>query len=93
MLGPAHNDVRLDSHTLQVLYAGLGGLCLHLLGRAQVGDEGDVDEDDIFPALLVLELPDGLQEGLALNVAYCTAHLDNGDFLYPLRQGSGKSGS
>ena len=31
MLGPAHNDVRLDSHTLQVFYAGLGGFCLHLL--------------------------------------------------------------
>ena len=79
MLGAAHDDVRLDAHALQILDAGLGGLCLHLLGCPQVGDEGDVDEDDIFPSLLVLELPDGLQEGLALNVAYRAAHLDNGN--------------
>ena len=39
-----------------------------------------MDEDDIFPALLVLELPDGLQERLALNVAHCAADFDNGNF-------------
>ena len=38
-----------------------------------------MDEDDIFVSILVLELPDGFQERLALDVAHRAAHLDDGD--------------
>ena len=32
----AYDDIRLDSHSLQLLYAGLCGLCFQLLGSAQI---------------------------------------------------------
>ena len=39
-----------------------------------------MDQYHIFPAFFMLELPDCLQEGLAFNIAYCAAHLDDGNF-------------
>ena len=38
-----------------------------------------MDQNRIVAADFVLELPDGLQEGLALDIAHRAAHLDNGD--------------
>ena len=75
----ADDNVRLDTHTLQVFDAGLGRLGLHLLGGLQIGDQGHVDQDHIFPALFMLELPDRLKEGLAFNVSYSPAHFDDCD--------------
>ena len=37
----------LDPHALQLLDAGLGGLGLHLLRSAQIGDQGHVDQNRI----------------------------------------------
>ncbi len=79
MFAAAYDDVRLDSHALQFLDAGLGGLGLHLLRSAQIGNQSHVDQNRVVAADLVLELSDGLQERLAFDVAYRAAHLDNGD--------------
>ena len=79
MLAPAYDDVRLDSHALQLLHACLRRLGLHFLGCAQVGNQRHMNQYGIFVSDLVLELADGLQEGLALDVAHRAADLDNGN--------------
>ncbi len=79
----AYNDIRLDPHALQFLDTGLGGLGFQLLGCFQVWDQSDMDENGIFMSHIQLELPDGFQERLALNVADGAAHLDNGDLCFP----------
>ena len=79
IFGPADDDVGTDAHALEFFYAGLGRFGLHFLGRFQVGDQRHVDEDHIFVPFLMAELPDGLQERLAFNVADGAAHFDDGD--------------
>ena len=78
----AYQDIGLDAHALQVLDAGLSGLCLHLSGRLQVGDQGNMDQDGVAGADLMAELADGLQERLALNIADGAADLDDCDFRF-----------
>ena len=75
----AHDDVRLDSHSLQFFYTGLRRFCLHFLGGAQIGDQRDMDQNHVLASLLMLELADGLKERLALDVADRATHLDDGD--------------
>ena len=41
-----------------------------------------MDQDGIAPAYLMLELPYGFQKRLAFNVAYRTAHFDNGNACF-----------
>ena len=84
IFGTADDDIRLDSHPLQLLHAGLRGFGLHFLGCFQVRDQGYMDQDHIFMPLLMLKLTDGFQEGLALDVSYGSAHLNDGN----LRAGS-----
>ena len=79
LLGAADQDVRLDSHALQILYTGLGGLGLEFTGSFQIGNEGYMDNAGISRACIVLKLTDSLQEGLAFDVAYRAADLDDGD--------------
>lgn len=75
----AYDDVRLDAHSLELFYRCLGRLCFHFSGGAQIGDQGYVDQDRVFMADLVLELANGFQKGLALNIADGSAHFDDGD--------------
>ena len=77
----AHQNVRLDADLLETLHAHLGGLGLQLAGDFQVGDQGHMDHDHIFAALLPLELADRLQEGQTFDVADSAAHLDDRDLL------------
>ena len=79
MFAAADDDVRLNPHALQFLDAGLGRLGLHFLGSTQIRDQGHMDQDRIVAAHFMLELTDGLQERLALDIAHRAAHLDNGD--------------
>ena len=75
----AHDDVRLDSHSLEFFYTGLRRFCLHFLGGAQIGDQRDMDQNHVLASLLMLELADGLKERLALDIADGSTHLDDGD--------------
>ena len=60
MLASANQNIRPDSHTLQILYTSLGGLGLKFLGSVQVRDQGDMDQNSIFVSNLMLKLSDRL---------------------------------
>ena len=49
------------------------GFGLHLSGSLQIGDQRHMDQDRVFAACFMLELADGLQERLALDIAYRAA--------------------
>ncbi len=74
-VGAAHDDVGLDTDAAQLVDAVLGRLGLELAARVDERDQRDVDVEDVPPADVVAELPDGLQEGQALDVAYRAADL------------------
>ena len=80
IFGTAYDDVRLNSHSLKFLDAGLGRFRLHLLRCSQIRDQGNMDQDHIFPALFMLELADRLQERLAFDVADSPADFYDSDF-------------
>ena len=46
---------------------------------AQIGNQGNMNQDCVLPSDLMLELANRFQKGLAFNIAYSTAHLDDGD--------------
>ena len=81
VVGAAHEHVRPQADALQLADAALRRLRLHLAGGLEIRDEGDEQDDGILLADLVLELADGLQEGLALHVADRAADLDDGDLV------------
>ena len=76
-VGAQDDDVRVDAHTLQLLDRVLGRLGLVLVGAGDVGHQHHMDEAAVVAALLQAHLPDGLQEGLALDVAGGAADLGN----------------
>lgn len=61
--GAADDDIGLDTDGAELLDAVLGGFGLQLPGGLYVGDQGDMDIEDIIPADVDLHLADGLQEG------------------------------
>ena len=77
-IAAAHNHVGLNAQAEQLLGRVLGGLGLQLPGAGDGHDEGHMDEHHVVPAPLGGHLPDGLQKGLALNVAHRAADLHNG---------------
>ena len=79
MFTSADDDIRLDAHALQILNTGLGRLGLQFLRSAQIRNQRYVDQNGIIMAHLMLELTNGLQERLALDVTYGTADLYDGD--------------
>ena len=81
VVGAAHEHVRPQADALQLADAALRRLRLHLAGGLEIRDEGDEQDDGILLADLILELADGLQEGLALHVADRAADLDDGDLV------------
>jgi hypothetical protein len=77
----AEQDVRLDPDGPQLLDAVLGRLGLQLARGADVGHEGQVDEDRIGRAQHQAHLPDGLEERLALDIADRAPDLDDDDMV------------
>ena len=73
----AHDDVGLDAPAAQLGDRVLGGLGLLLAGRAEVGNQGQVDVADVVPADIAAELADGLDERDDLDVADGAADLDD----------------
>ena len=80
-VGPAEKDVRLDADAPQLLDRMLGGLGLELAGRADVGDEGEVDEEGVLGTEGKPHLAHGLQEGQAFDVADRAADLADDDVV------------
>ena len=78
LFGAAQQDIGLDADGAQFLDAVLGGFGLDLPGALDVGHQGEVDVADVLFAQVPLELPDGLQERQALDVAHGAADLDDG---------------
>ena len=74
-VAPAHDRIGLDADAAQFADRVLRGLRLQLTGRADEGNERDVDVTDVLPAHVVAQLPDGLEERQALDVADRAADL------------------
>ena len=66
-------------HALQILNTGLGRLGLQFLRSTQIRNQRYMDQNGVIMAHLMLELTNGLQKRLALDVTYGTADLDDGD--------------
>lgn len=79
MLASADDDIRLDAHALQILNTGLGRLGLQFLRSTQIRNQRYMDQNGIIMAHLMLELTNGFQERLALDITYGTADLNDGD--------------
>ena len=62
-VGPAHDDVGLQTEGAQLLHGVLGGLGLQLAGGPDERHQRHVHERAVVAADLVAELADGLQEG------------------------------
>ena len=78
-VGAAQQDVGLDADGPQVAHAVLRGLGLQLAGGADVGHQRQVDVERVLAADVEAELPDGLEERHALDVADRAADLDEHD--------------
>ena len=79
ILASAYQNIRLDSHSLEFFYAGLGRFGLHLSGSTKVRDQGNMNKNGIVMSHIMLELTDGFQERLTLNITNCPAYLDDGN--------------
>ena len=79
IFGAADNDVRPDTHALQLTHRRLRGLCLHFAGTVKIRDQRDMNHARVIRADLLHELTDRLIEGLGFDVADRAAHLDDGD--------------
>lgn len=79
LVGPKHEEVRIDSVGLELSDRVLGRLRLELVRCGDVGEERDVQEDDVRGSELVPELPCGLDEVLVLHVSHRSSDLDDHD--------------
>ena len=75
--------MRLDADREQFLDGMLGRLRLELASGGDIGQERQVDIDDMPARQVVAELPDRLEEGQALDVADRAADLDQHE-VHPL---------
>ena len=79
LLRAADEDVRLDADGAQLLDAVLRRLRLELASCRDVRQERDMDVERIVRADFLLDLADGLEERLALDIADRTADLRDDD--------------
>ena len=61
-LGPTDDDIWLDTDFPQFGHRLLGGFGFHLAGGLDIGQEGDVDETDVFLSYFQCVLAQGLQK-------------------------------
>ena len=73
------DGVRDDTDATQLRDGVLGRLGLQLAGRCQVGNQGDVDEEDVLAADLVADLAGRLEERLGLDVTDGATDLGDDD--------------
>src|SRR5699024_10578538 len=86
----AHDRIGLDTDAAQGGHRVLGGFGLQLTTGAQIGNEGDVHEEDVVPAHVLAHLTGRLEEGLGLDVADGAADLGDDDVrAWPLTIGLG----
>ena len=78
-VGPAEQDVRLDTDRAQVAHAVLRRLGLQLAGGADERHQRQVDVERVVAADVLAQLADGLEERQALDVADRAADLDEHD--------------
>lgn len=78
-VGAQDDRVGLDADVAQGGDRVLGGLGLQLAGGADVGQQRDVDDEDVVAADFVADLADGLQEREGLDVADGPADLGDDD--------------
>src|SRR6516165_12369558 len=76
-LGPAEQDIRLDTDRAQLFDAVLRRLGLQFLSGGDPGDQGHVDEDTILASLFVTHLADRFQEGQRFDIAHGAADFDD----------------
>ena len=81
VLGAQHEHVGLDTLLLQELDAVLCGLGLELLGRADIGDIGQVYAD-AAPAQFPSQLTYGLDKGEGLDVAHRATYLGDNEVIF-----------
>ena len=84
-LGAQHQNVGLDTHSLQFLHGMLRRLGLQLIGSLQIGHVGEMHTHRIT-SQLPAQLSDGLHKRGTLNVADSTAHLRDDEvkiFTFP----------
>ena len=62
-------------------------LGLEFPARAQIGQEGDVDVEDIFTSDIIAQLADRFQKRLALDIAHRPADLHQRDIRLQLARG------
>jgi hypothetical protein len=87
-----HDHVGMDALRPQFGNRVLGRLGLELFGRADVGNEGDMQVEGVLTPDVVAELPDGLEEGKALDVADGASHLGDDDIGTALLPHPGDAG-
>jgi hypothetical protein len=75
----ADEDVGLDADLAQLAHRLLRGLGLQLAAGRQVDEQREVDEGALAGRVLDGVLPDGLEEGQALDVAHRAADLGDDD--------------
>ena len=79
MIGAGDDDIGLDADAAQFADAVLGGFGLQLVGRADMRQEGDMDNHGVFALELGAQLAQRLEEGQTLNIAGCAADFDDDD--------------
>ena len=79
--GTEYQNIRLNTHSLQLLYAMLRGLGLQLVSGFQVGNVGQMYADSVA-AQLPSELSDCLHERCTLNVTNGTAYLRDNEVVF-----------
>ena len=79
LLRAADEDVRLDADSAQFLDAMLRRLRLELTGSRDIRQQRDMDVEGVVLADFLLDLADGLEERLALDITDRTADLRDDD--------------
>ena len=91
MLGTAHQNVGGNANAAQLLHAMLGRLGLQFARRLQIRHQRYMDIQAVLEADLRTHLANGLQEGLALNIAHRAADLGNNHVGRIRRAGHGQN--
>src|SRR5690606_37285733 len=67
-LGATNNDIRLNTHLPQFFHRVLCWLCLKFSRRMNIGNESQMDAENIFSTVFPAKLTNGLKIGLAFDI-------------------------